>query len=107
MKPHAIDPVPAPNRYAAPSASPSGAPLAGSRVAPGAKTALILGVLSLLCFGILFGPLAIRQALRTKEAIAHDPSLTGSGMTTAGMVLGIVALVSNMVFIVYRLAMAM
>jgi hypothetical protein len=73
--------------------------------APGAKQALILGIVSLFCCGILLGPYAIVQANKAKQAIAMDPSLTGGGMATAGMVLGIIALVLNIIGLVVRLAM--
>jgi len=48
---------------------------------------------------------AIVEASKARRAIAMDPSLTGGGMATAGMVLGIVAIVLNVIGIIFRLSM--
>jgi hypothetical protein len=53
-----------------------------------AGEALKYGVVSLLCFGFILGPIAISKALKAKKEIAADPTLGGSGMATAGMILG-------------------
>ena len=111
--PHGMDPLGGgmtppqpPNPYAPPGA-PGGPgyfrPAGGE--APGAKQALILGILSFFCCGILLGPFAIVNANKAKQAIAMDPTLTGGGMATAGMVLGIIALILNVIGIIARLAM--
>jgi uncharacterized Tic20 family protein len=63
------------------------------RMAPGATLALIFGILGLLVFAIIFGPLAIWQATKARKAIQEDPELGGGGRATAGLVLGIVAIV--------------
>jgi uncharacterized Tic20 family protein len=63
------------------------------RMAPGATLALIFGILGLLIFAIIFGPLAIWQALKARKAIKEDPELGGEGRATAGLVLGIVSIV--------------
>jgi hypothetical protein len=44
--------------------------------------ALVFGILSLLCCGVIFGPLAISKG-----------SKAGDGLGTAGMILGILGLV--------------
>ena len=98
--------MPPQNPYAPPGAP--GAPMypgAGGGEAPGAKQALILGILSLFCCGIILGPIAIVNANKARQAIAMDPSLRGGGMATAGLVLGIIAVVLNVIGIIARLAM--
>jgi hypothetical protein len=97
-----------PNPYAPPgSLGPPGAPepYGVSREAPGAKSALIWGLVSLLCCGLITGPVAIVEANKAKQAIAMDPSLTGGGMATAGMVLGIISIVLNLIGLVVRFGM--
>lgn len=109
--PYGVDPggmVPQqpPNPYAPPG-GPGGPPFPGraSMEAPGAKNALILGIFAFFCCGIVLGPLAIMNANKARSAIAMDPSLTGGGMATAGLVLGIISLVLNVVGIIARVAM--
>jgi len=53
-----------------------------------ADEALKYGIVSLLCFGFILGPLAIKKALAAKKMIEANPRLTGSGKATAGMILG-------------------
>jgi hypothetical protein len=76
----------------------------GGPEAPGAKTALICGIIGLLCCGIVLGPVAIVNAMKAKRAIEMDPSLSGGGMATAGLVLGIIAVVLNILGLIVRLA---
>lgn len=97
------------NPYAPPQAGgpPPGGPYNnfGGMEAPGAKQALIYGIVSFFCCGILLGPIAIMKANEAKRAIAMDPSLTGGGMATAGMILGIVSLILNVLGILARLTL--
>ena len=51
--------------------------------------------------GIICGPLAINYANQARDAIAANPMLDGSGMATAGYVLGIVDLILGVLFILY------
>jgi hypothetical protein len=55
-----------------------------------ANEALLLGILSIPCFGIILGPIAIFKAIAAKKSIARDPRLRGAGKATAGLLLGIV-----------------
>jgi hypothetical protein len=102
IPPQQQNPYAPPGGYGAPEPFGGGGP---PREAPGAKQALILGIVSLFCCGIVLGPFAIVNANKAKQAIAMDPSLTGGGMATAGMILGIIALVLNLVGLVARFAM--
>ncbi len=92
-----VPPAP-PNPYAPPGQPPQPGDGLGPlpREAPDAKQALILGIVSLFCCGIVLGPVAIMKANNARQAIAMDPTLRGGGMATAGMVLGIVSLVLNL-----------
>lgn len=63
------------------------------RVAPGATLSLVFGILGLVIFAFVFGPLAIWQASKARKAIQEDPELGGGGRATAGLVLGIVSIV--------------
>lgn len=104
--PGGMAPQQPPNPYAPPG-GPGGLPFPGraSMEAPGAKNALILGLFAFFCCGIVLGPLAIINANKARSAIAMDPSLTGGGMATAGLVLGIISLVLNVIGIFARFAM--
>ncbi|MBI5486094.1 MAG: DUF4190 domain-containing protein [Deltaproteobacteria bacterium] len=72
--------------------------------APGAVAALVTGIIGLLICGVILGIVAITQSRKASQAIANDPSLGGQGMATAGMVLGIVALVFWAIILLVRLA---
>jgi hypothetical protein len=58
-----------------------------------ATAALVCGIVGCLCgFGIILGPVAIYLATTAKREIrASGGRLTGEGMATAGLVLGIIA----------------
>jgi hypothetical protein len=61
--------------------------------APGSVAALVFGILGLFFCGIVFGILAITKAREANAAIQFNPRYGGKGMATAGMVLGILALI--------------
>jgi uncharacterized Tic20 family protein len=58
-----------------------------------AKDALTHAIVSLFCFGIILGPMAISKGLKAKKMIEANPRLTGSGKATAAIIIGVVALV--------------
>ncbi len=62
------------------------------------KKALIFGIIGLLCFGVIFGPLAIYYGNRARESDADR------GMGIAGIVLGIVDLLGFLVVILAKLS---
>jgi hypothetical protein len=70
--------------------------------APGAAAALTFGIIGLFICGVIFGPLAISKANSAKRMMAQDPTLTGGGMATAGLVLGIIDLVFWAIFMLIR-----
>ncbi len=58
-----------------------------------AKDALTYALIGIFCFGVILGPVAISKAVKAKKLINANPRLGGSGMATAGMVIGILDLV--------------
>lgn len=84
--------------------SPDGIYHGPKMTAPDAKTALICGIVGLLFCGVVLGPLAISKASAAKQAIAKDPTLSGEGLATAGMVLGILDLVFFVIVLALRMS---
>jgi hypothetical protein len=58
-----------------------------------AGQALSYAIISLFCFGIVLGPMAIAKANKAKQMIALNPRLTGSGKANAAMIIGILAMI--------------
>jgi hypothetical protein len=69
-----------------------------------ASEALTYAIVSLFCFGIILGPIAISKASKARKMIALNPRLTGSGKTTAAMVIGIVAIILWLLSIVIKVS---
>jgi hypothetical protein len=65
--------------------------------APGASASMWLGIIGILFCGIILGPIAISKSNAAKAAIKMDPTLGGEGQATAGMVLGIIAILLNVI----------
>jgi hypothetical protein len=57
-----------------------------------ARRALAWAILGVLCFGFVFGPLALIHAHRARFAIAADPQIGGAGTARAAIALGKVGL---------------
>jgi hypothetical protein len=63
-----------------------------------ATASMICGIVSLVCFGIILGPIAIFLGLSAKKQIKENPyGLTGDCQATAGIVTGSIVDVSNTV----------
>lgn len=58
-----------------------------------ATYALVFGIISLICCGVVFGPLAISKGNAAIAIIDNDPSYQGKDMAQVGKILGIVGLV--------------
>ncbi len=59
-----------------------------------AIASLVLGIVSLFCFGLVTGILAIVfSRIATQEIAASHGSQTGAGMAKAGFIIGIIGLV--------------
>jgi serine/threonine-protein kinase len=57
-----------------------------------ARDALILAIVGLVCCGIILQPIAIYKALKARKQLSANPSLTGSGVATAALVISIIGL---------------
>ncbi len=69
-----------------------------------AKEALTYGIIGLFCFGVILGPIAISKALKARKMMEANPRLSGGGMATAGLILGILALVFWVLGIIARIS---
>ncbi len=72
-----------------------------------ANESLIYSIVGILCCGIILGPVAIWKGVRAKKLIAENPYLTGAGMATAGIVIGIIDTVYFTISIIYAVVNAM
>jgi len=69
-----------------------------------AGDALTYAIISLFCFGIILGPIAISKAMKAKKMMNLNPNLTGSGKANAALVIGIVGLLLWLIGIVTRVS---
>ena len=58
-----------------------------------AVTALVLGILSFVCCGLLGIPAYIVGKRAEREILASNGTLTGDGMAKAGWILGLIAMI--------------
>ena len=87
-------PTPPPYGEPGPYSQPCGAPAYGGAPVPSsgtATTSLVLGILSLVCLGLLAGiPAMILGRSATKEIDASNGAIGGRGLATAGFVTGLI-----------------
>jgi hypothetical protein len=71
-----------------------GAPMVEEATVPckEAGEALTYSIVGLFCLGIILEPIAISKALKAKRMIEKNPRLSGSGKTTAALVIAIIGL---------------
>jgi hypothetical protein len=76
-----------------------------TNIASGATLSLVFGIIGLipLGIGIIFGPIAIVLSLGAKSRIQENPGLGGRRRATAGLVLGIVAIVFAILGLLLRI----
>lgn len=67
-----------------------------------ADEALKLALFSILCFGLITGPIAISKALAAKRQIADDPALEGVGTANAAIAIAAVTFTLNILGILGR-----
>ncbi len=94
-----------------PAGQPEPAPAWGQQVPPPAPAqgdnqkamwAMILGIISLVCCGLLTGIPAIILSTQAKREIALSGGLqSGAGMATAGLVLGIIGTAFSVLFLLF------
>jgi len=65
-----------------------------------ARTSMILGIIGLLLFGVVLGPLAIIFASMAMSSMNRTVDTQGKGMATTGLVLGIVDTIFGILFMV-------
>jgi hypothetical protein len=65
-----------------------------------ATISLVSSILGLVVCGILLGPAGLIMGLVSRNRIAKDPTLRGSGVATAGAIVGGIALVLNIIVLV-------
>ena len=66
---------------------------------------LVLGIVSIFCFGIILGPIAAIMGKNALEQIDANPqAYTNRGQVQVGMILGIIAIVLWVVGLVIRIA---
>ena len=70
--------------------------------APGATSSLVFGILGIFICGLIFGVLAIVKSQEAKGIIATDPRYGGSGLATAGLILGIIGIVGHLLVLMLR-----
>jgi uncharacterized Tic20 family protein len=69
--------------------------------ADGAVKALVLGIVSLICCGIILGPIAIYQGSQVRYRVrTSNGRLDGDGFGIAAMVLGAIATVLSLIGII-------
>jgi hypothetical protein len=80
-------------------------PGAGTQNKTLAITSLVLGILSLVCFGIVTGPIAIILGFMAVNKEKNEPALYGGkGMAYVGIALGALSVVFTLIFILIAIA---
>jgi hypothetical protein len=92
------------NPYAPPAAGFAPGAIQGE--CPQAATALKYAIIGFFCFGVVLGPLAIKNALDAKRIIAMNPGMGGEGKATAALVIGVIDVVFFIIGVVFRLSNA-
>jgi hypothetical protein len=83
-----------------PPPAPSGEFAGGPRLDARAVASLVCGIGGLLIFGLVLGAVAFFLGRRSRREISERPwMLRGSGVATAGMVLGMVDVVAYFVIV--------
>jgi hypothetical protein len=53
-----------------------------------AKSALVCSLIGILWLSVILGPMAIITGFKARRRVSEDPSLTGSGLAAAAIVIG-------------------
>jgi hypothetical protein len=88
-----------------PVAQPFGAvPFDVSDARSKAKSAMICGIVGLLCFGVILGPIALGLGIKAKSTLTRYDVADGQGMAMAGIVLGTVDIIFSLLYFLSLLA---
>ena len=86
--------------------SATGVPMGSATTAPDppkpnskAMASLVCGIVGILIFGVILGPIAICLGLAAKKEIEENPGMEGTCQANAGIGLGVVALIVFFVFL--------
>jgi len=61
-----------------------------------ATEALWCGIIGIFCFGFILGGVAIYKGVQARRIITENPTLTGEGIATAAIVLGVFDIVIHL-----------
>lgn len=101
-------PPPATGAWREAAGSPAHMPLPGGQDKGLATWSMVLGVLGIACCGVFTAIPAIVLGVMAKNNISRQPErYGGSGLATAGIVLGIVGTVLSILAVIFQLALVM
>ncbi len=87
-------------RYCKQAPTPDGVYRGPKENAPGAVASLVCGIIGIFICGIVLGIIAIVNANKAKRTIGSDPRYGGAGMAQAGLILGIIAIILNVIYFI-------
>ncbi len=70
-----------------------------------ASTALTYSIISIFCFGFILGPLAIAKGVKALNMIQMDPEHKGRGKAIAGITIGSISTLLNILGFIARISM--
>ena len=74
----------------------------GNMTCEEAGKALTYGIVGMFCLGFIFGPMAIQKAVEARRLIREDPRLTGLAKANVALILGVIALILWVLYLVER-----
>jgi hypothetical protein len=69
-----------------------------------AKSAMICGIVGLLCFGVVLGPIALGLGIKARSTLVQYGAPDGQGMAMAGIVLGTIDIIFALLYFLSLLA---
>jgi hypothetical protein len=93
--------VPGGGPYGSPYGMPYGYGYQPTETDKGARTSLILSIVSLVICGVILGPAAVVEGVKARRRIRDSNGrLTGDGMALAGIIIGVIATVAAIFFMI-------
>lgn len=71
-----------------------------------AVAALIVGILSFFCVGLLFGPIAIVLGILARKKANDEMGGNGAGMALGGIITGVLGFVASAAFVLFFFVLA-